>query len=151
MSNEMMLSVSKNIKRIKVNEAGEYITLNFDDQSLLPRLVDLMKEFEAVADEYTIKSAEIGTMPEDTQRERIAKISTEAKFTMEICTQLKQKVDAAFHDEVCRKVFGDITPSVSAFAEFFDQLGGLLRKFAAERDEEFKRKTAKYTEKYNRG
>lgn len=151
MASEVTLNVSKNVKRIKVNEAGEYIVMNLDDQTFIPRLIDLMKGFETAADEYMKKSAEIDSLPEETQQERMAKVAVSAAFNLEVCSMLKQKVDAAFQDEVCRKVFGDITPSVSAFAEFFEQLGALLKQFSAEKAEESQRKIAKYTEKYERG
>ena len=151
MTNEMTLNVSKNVKRIKVNEAGEFITMNLDDQTFVPRLINLMSEFEAASDEYMKKSAEIGAMQEGTQKEQKEKIAAAAAFNLEICTMLKQKVDDAFQDQVCRKVFGDIVPSVTAFAEFFAQINDLLSKFSKELAEERQKKITKYTEKYKRG
>jgi len=150
MSNEMKLNVSSNVKRIQVNDAGEYITLNLDDQSLIPRLLELMKDFEAASKEHTSRAAEIDAMAEDADDDRMAKVAAEAEFNLEICTTLKQKVDDAFGDEVCRKVFGDIVPGVSAFAEFFDQLGSLMKQFGAERTAEAQKRIAKYTDKYKK-
>lgn len=150
MASELTINVSKNIKRIKVNEDGEFIILNLDDQAVIPRLIGLMKEFEAAADEYTKKSAEIADLPEETAEEHNSKIAASAAFNLEVCTMLKQKVDEAFQDEVCRKVFGDITPSVTAFAEFFAQMGELLGKFSKEFAEERQQRIRKYTEKYHK-
>lgn len=150
MASELTISVSKNVKRIKVNEDGEFITLNLDDQAVIPRLIGLMKEFEAAADEYTKKSAEIADLPEETVEEHNSKIAASAAFNLEVCTELKQKVDAAFQDDVCRKVFGDITPSVTAFAEFFAQLGDLLKKFSKESEGERQKRIDKYTAKYHK-
>ena len=150
MSAEMTLNVSKNIKRIKVNEEGEYIELNLDDQTVIPRLVALMNEFENAADEYTQKAAEIGELSEETPQEAKAKISAAANLNLEVCTMLKQKVDEAFQDQVCKKVFGDVVPSVAAFAEFFAQFGELLSKFSKEIAEERKKRIGKYTDKYTK-
>lgn len=150
MSTEMTLSVSRNVKRIKVNEAGEYIEVNLDDQAVIPRLVALMNEFEEAADEYTRKAAEIGELPEETPQESKAKISAAANLNLEVCTMLKQKVDEAFHDRVCNKIFGDVIPSVAAFAEFFAQFGELLSKFSKEIADERKKRIGKYTDKYTK-
>lgn len=150
MNSELSLSVSKNIKRIQVNEAGEYITMNLNDQEFVPRLIRLMKEFEAAADECNEKSSIIDVMPEETQQERMKKIEAAADFKLQICREMKGKVDDAFQDEVCRKVFGHVTPSVAAFAEFFDQIGALLKRFGDEKAEERRRKIAKYTDKYTK-
>ena len=42
------IRISNGEKRIEVNDQGEYITLNFNDQSLLPRFFHLKENFEAL-------------------------------------------------------------------------------------------------------
>ena len=107
---------------------------------------------EAQAD-MLIEAAEQGgfdvlSMPvERTQEEQIARAAAACDFNMKVCEHLKQQVDNIFHDEVCRKVFGNITPTVDAFAEFFLQLAPIVRTAQAERQE----KVRKYTDKYRRG
>lgn len=148
MNNEFTLSVNRNIKRIKVNEAGEFISLDFDDQGMIPRLLDLMEEFEKEADIHAERLADIGEMPEETQDERNAKIVAAATLNLEVCSKMKTAVDDAFGDQVCRKVFGDIIPSVEAFAEFFAQLGAIVARFKVETIRDHDKKIEKYTEKY---
>lgn len=144
------LRVSSQTKKIKVNERGEYITLDFGDQRFLPDLLALMDEFKNAEARYGARAAEIDAMPESTPDESMAKISATAAFNLELCTNLKQRVDETFRDEVCRKVFGDITPSVVAFTEFFDQLGDVIRSFKVEQDEAIQKKIGRYTDKYTK-
>lgn len=144
MKTELAIMLQRGEKRIKVNEAGEYITLNFDDQAFLPRLFNLIQEVEQMAEEGAAKEAEIAALPSDTAAERYAQIAEKVKYDLRVCRELAAKVDAAFGDAVCRKVFGDIVPSVALFGQFFAQLKGVIEKLAAEREEKLK----KYTENY---
>lgn len=146
MEKEFSLKVSKNIKHIKVNDEDEYITINLDDQTFIPRLIELMEECKEAAESFEGRSAEISKMPEGTQADSMKKIAESAAANLEMCSMLKAKIDEAFHDEVCRKVFGEITPSMAMFAEFFEQLGGLLKKFGSERNARLEKYTKKYHE-----
>lgn len=144
------LRVNSRAKRIQVNDQGEYITLDFGDQRFLPDLLALMDEFKAVETDYGSRAAEIDAMPENTQDESTAKIAATAAFNLELCTHLKRQVDEAFRDDVCRKVFGNITPSVAAFAEFFDQLSNIIRALRTEQDETLQKRIEHYTAKYTK-
>lgn len=145
METELSLKVSRNIKYIKVNDEGEYITVDFDDQTFMPRLIGLMEECGEAAKSFEERSAEISKMPEGTQADSMKKIAETATANLEICSMLKAKIDEAFHDDVCRKVFGDITPSVAMFAEFFEQLGMLIKKYGDERKTKLEKYISKYT------
>lgn len=126
---DLSLSVKQNIKRIKVNDAGEYISLNFDDQTLIPRLCSLIDYFGTVAKEHQREADALENMPEENREERNEKIAAFAALQLESCKKLMAKVDDAFRDNVCQKVFGDIVPSVAVFADFFLQLGNLVSDF----------------------
>ena len=67
-------------------------------------------------------------------------------FSAQLCRELKTEVDAAFRDHVCEKVFGNITPSLELFAEFFRQLHPFIKEAAVERNKRIR----KYTEKYQK-
>ena len=137
------ITLQSGVKRIQVNENGDCITFDTRDQGFLAEMVALTKYFEAKRPEYR----EIEAMPSSTQEEQIARAAAACDFNMKVCEHLKQQVDNIFHDEVCRKVFGNITPTVDAFAEFFLQLAPIVRTAQAERQE----KVRKYTDKYRRG
>ena len=143
------LRVERQAKKIQVNDQGEYIVLNLDDQQFLPELLGLMNDFKGIAEKNENRAREIDEMPDGTDKEYMAKAEKSAAFNLEVCEELKQRVDQTFHDDVCRKVFGDIVPSIAAFAEFFDQLGELIKKFTEERRAVQNERVAKYTAKYH--
>ena len=144
------LRVERQAKKIQVNDQGEYIVLNLDDQQFLPELLGLMNDFKGIAEKNENRAREIDEMPDGTDKEYMAKAEKSAAFNLEVCEELKQRVDQTFHDDVCRKVFGDIVPSIAAFAEFFDQLGELIKKFTEERRVAQNERVAKYTTKYHK-
>lgn len=149
MNTELELLFIHGEKRIKINEAGEYITLNFDDQSFLPRLLNLMQEVEQMAEEGTAKEAEIAAMPVETEKERFEQIAAKANYDLQMCRKLSAKIDAAFGDAVCRKAFGNIVPSVALIGEFFAKLKEVIEKLVKEREENSP--IRKYIEKYPGG
>ena len=144
------LRVERQAKTIQVNDQGEYIVLNLDDQQFLPELLKLMNDFKGISEKNESRVREIEEMPDGTDKEYMEKVETSAVFNLEICKELKRRIDQTFHDDVCRKVFGDIVPSVAAFAEFFDQLGDLIKKFTDERRAVQNDRISKYTSKYHR-
>ena len=146
MSNTFSLNINRNVKRIKVNDAGEYITMDLDDQEFIHRLTSLIKEFEIAGDEYLKKSAELAELPEGNSSEYAAKVREEAAFNYAACKELKCKIDAAFGDEVCRKVFGDIVPGITLITQFFQQLSELLKRFNEEKSTKINKYVSSYTE-----
>ena len=144
------LNISRQAKKIKVNDRGDYITLNFGDQRFIPELLALMDELTKSQPDNIARSAEIDAMPEGTREESLAKIAANAAFNLELCTYLQRRVDEIFRDDVCRKVFGDVVPSLDAFYEFFDQLGEVIRGFKRELDEDLQKRIGRYTDKYTK-
>lgn len=144
MNAELNLMITRGAKRIKVNEQGEYITLNFDDQAFLPRFLTLMQEVEEMVAEGSAKETELNAMSEADEKEFIAKIKAKADYDLQVCRKLAEKVDEAFNDNVCQKVFGNIVPSVALFAEFFAQLKTLVEGFAKESTEKMRKHIGKY-------
>lgn len=150
MSEIARIAVNSGVKKIQVNDEGEYITLNMGDQAFIPALLALMRDFETVAEQHTDRAAEIDRMPNGTPKESMEKITAVAAFNLEICNTMKARLDDTFHDEVCRKVFGNITPGLTEFAEFFDQLGTLIKQFGDERFTAAQKRIEKYTAKYHK-
>lgn len=58
-----------------------------------------------------------------------AQLSTVADLYLTVCQQMKERVDAVFADEVCRKAFGNITPGLDAFSEFFEKLSPFVLEY----------------------
>ena len=150
MCEDTKISIERGVKKIQVNDEGECILLPMGDQAFISDLLALTRNFDAVSAQYYERVSEIEKMPDSTQREALEKVSALAAANLEICNTLKASVDATFRDEVCRKVFGNITPSLSAFTEFFAQLSSLVQTFGAELNEERRAKIEKYTAKYHK-
>ena len=78
MSEIARIAVNSGVKKIQVNDEGEYITLNMGDQAFIPALLALMRDFETVAEQHTDRAAEIDRMPNGTPKESMEKITAVA-------------------------------------------------------------------------
>lgn len=113
---------------IEVNDAGETITMNVDDQMFLDRFSTLIEEFRKIAaemDQESIKNT-------DTEKQ-VALIIDRTKSLMD-------RIDDVFGDECCRKVFGNAVPGPYALADFFDQLMPIAEQYMDERQKEISKK-----------
>lgn len=125
--------ISTGAKRIEVNDEGEYITLNLGDQSFLPRLSAIIDNFNAKLPKYESRAKELDSVATENEQDDFKKLKAMAEYNEKIHRDLMTEVDEAFADEVCRKVFGNIVPSMDMFAEFFEQLSPYVQKFGQER------------------
>lgn len=139
------INVASEAVKITVNDAGETITLNLQDQRFMHTVTALVSEFTENAQAYKAKCEKIAAMPHDTNEEKFAQLTAVAAVSNEICSMLKEKVDNVFGADTCKKVFGDIVPSIDAFADFFNQLSEII----AERSSVRMEKLRQYTEKYS--
>lgn len=137
MSENLKLSIDNGTKRIKVNDQGEYIMLPCGDQEFISSFLGLMNEF----------GEKSGQLAQSIREEDLSKA---AALNLQTCDAFKQRVNEVFRDDrCCQKVFGDITPSVTAFMEFFGQLMPFIESYNNERTASIER-ISKYTAKYNR-
>lgn len=133
---------------IEVNDAGETISLPLGDQAFTGGLVELMQTFSQKADELSSAAGKIDTSANTA--EKVNELSAVASLNLRICAEMRERTDALFADEVCRKVFGDIVPSLSAFSYFFDQLSPFVAKYRDDMIAACKKSVEKYTKKYHR-
>lgn len=124
------IRISNGVKKIEVNDDGEFILLPVSDDGFVLNFYRLMEDIKKRGNEL---SEEIGGEETVDYVEKIVAVERE----------IKQKVDALFGDGTCKKVFGDILPSMDLFVEFFGSLVPFLEEYKNER-------TAKM-EKYNAG
>lgn len=142
MSENMKLAIDNGTRKIEVNDQGECIILPLGDQAFVSGLLELMKKFSESAEK--VESA-IDAAEEDTDS-----VLKAVDLNLNVCKEIASQTDSLFRDEVCRKVFGDIVPSLTTFAEFFDKLAPFVRAYGEERTSETKRRIAKYTQKYHK-
>ncbi len=132
------IRVNTGAKRIQVNDDGDCIVLNFADQSLPSRYFTLLEDLNTKRDAYIEKAKEIDAAKADEMERFIAY----AALNLEIHQYMREQVDGLFGADTCKKVFGDIVPSIDLYEDFFTQLSPYFEKYALERK-------AKLQEKYN--
>lgn len=126
---ENKIRVASGVKKIEVNDDGEFISLPVADDNFVVRFYRLM-------DGIGERAKEIGSeIPEyiTGKIEAVEKVVAVEKET-------KREVDELFGDGTCRKVFGDILPSMDLFVEFF----GSLLPFFEEYKQDRMRRMGKY-------
>lgn len=101
------INISSGIKRIEVNDAGEYIILPVGDDSFIQRFVSMMDEIQVQTEATAMDEQDIlGTMTK----------------LVAVDEDVKKKIESLFGEGTCKKVFGDILPGIDMFMEFFEQL-----------------------------
>ncbi|MCM1219707.1 MAG: hypothetical protein NC321_16060 [Clostridium sp.] len=138
------LRVDSGIKKIEVNDNGEYIEIPISDTTFYEKFVTLLKRFEQ-------KQADIEKQAVDLEEKHKDKPDNDADMIIDtvtlysgLCKDICAELDSLFGDGCCRKAFVGIdTPSVELIGDFFEQITPLLQKYAQERNE-------KINLKYNR-
>ena len=87
------INVESEAVQITVNNAGDTIILNVQDQRFMHTVTALVSEFTENAQTYKAKCEEIAAMPHDTTEEKFAQLTAVAAVSNEICSMLKEKVD----------------------------------------------------------
>lgn len=128
-------------KKIQVNDSGDFITLELKNTTFMNGLIGLMRELETNA--QTLLS-QIPTAENDSVEE----VSVSMARAAEVCGQLSARTDEVFGAGTCRKVFGEQAPGIYEFADFFDQIGALVRKYGEEETARAAEIVEKYKGKY---
>lgn len=132
------IRLQRNIKRIEVNDEGECIVLDFDDPELPYRFYGMVKRLEKDRVRFAEEHAErLKGKPAGICAKELA----EAERQLNI--YFRGAVDEVFGEGTCRKVYGDILPSLEMHIRFFDALRPYF-------EEEAKRRRARMN-KYNAG
>lgn len=126
---ENKIRITRGIKKIEVNDDGEFIFLPVSDDGFVVRFYKLMDQISEQAKELEEQEASDITGRLDL---------VEKVVGMEQKT--KRDVEDLFGEGTCRKVFGEILPSMDLFVEFF----GSILPFFEEYKKERMRKMGKY-------
>lgn len=139
------ITLQSGVKQIQVNENGDCITFDARDQGFTERFMNLLKDFTNKKAEYDAEIKELQSMPCDTEEQQIARAIAALEFNSIVCNWMAEQINAVFQDDVKQKVFGDITPTGEAWAEFMYQLAPIVQTAKAEQSERVRKYTAKYT------
>lgn len=132
------IRLQRNIKRIEVNDNGEFITLDFDDLNLPYRYYGMIRRFEKDRAEFAAKLSE---KFKDSSPDLISDELINAERELNI--YLRDAVDEVFGEGTCRKVYGDILPSVKMHLQFFDALRPYFEEEAKRRQQKMNKYSAR--------
>lgn len=132
------IRIARTIKRIEVNDNGEFITLDFDDLNLPYRYYGMLKRLE----KDRVKFAQ---ELQEKLRDKTGMDSAEELVNAErdLNIYFRDAIDEVFGEGTCRKVYGDILPSIDMHLQFFDA----IRPYFEEEAQRRRQKMSKYSAK----
>lgn len=115
---------------IEVNDEGETIVMQTDDQQFVEKFYGLTERIDTIQKKLNTDDAKGMS-----EHEQLKVLIGETKGLME-------EIDGLFGSGSCRKVFGDIIPNPYLIADFFEQLKPIVKRHVDARQK-------KLAEKYN--
>ena len=113
---------------ITVNDEGETIIMNAEDQQFIEKFYGLINKLEEITKE--MQSPDVAQKSEHEQ----------LKFMIEQTKGIMAEIDAMFGPESCRKIFGNIVPDPYLIADFFEQLQPIAERYAGKRQKDIAKK-----------
>ncbi|MDE7242776.1 MAG: hypothetical protein K2O18_02195 [Oscillospiraceae bacterium] len=124
------IRVAAAVKNIEVNDNGDFITLNFSDNSLPDRFFHMLERVQNRAESVRPKEREIREQFDENDEERVKAL---AALYRELHEGIMQEVDALLGPDTCKKVFGNIVPGIELFDDFFCQLIPYFEEYSRDR------------------
>lgn len=134
------IRVDTGVRKITVNDEGETISLNFTDQSFPVRYFNMVDEFQSQQEIFQKEEDDLIKECEENQLSEYERMRKTAAFNLKIHEFFKERVEALFGADACRKVFGDIVPSVDMYMDFISQLAPYFEKYGKERQKKLMQK-----------
>lgn len=134
------IRVDTGVKKIEVNDEGETISLNFADQSFPARYFAMVDEFETQQQVFAKEAESLDQECEEHQLSDYERSRKVAAFNLKVHEFFKERVDGLFGTDTCRKVFGEIVPSVELYVDFISQLAPYFEKYGKERQKKLMQK-----------
>lgn len=136
------IRVNTGAKRIEVNDSGDYIFLDFSDNSFPDRFFSMIDRVQACGNECTKSLEKIGA---DHQEGSEAYVRASAALLRKVHEDIMGEVDAFFGPGTCKKVFGDIVPGIELYDDFFSQLMPYFEQAGKERAQRISKYSAART------
>lgn len=136
------IRVATGAKRIEVNDDGDYITLDFSDNSFPDRFFAMVDRVQELANEAVPEAEKI-----EAQCERGSEgyMRATAALWRKVHEDIMAEVDEFFGPGTCRKVFGNIVPGVELYNDFFNQLKPYVEGAVRERAQRMSKYSAART------
>lgn len=136
------IRVNTGAKRIEVNDNGDYIVLDFSDNSLPDRFFAMIDHVQKHGDDCAKRLEEISAEQKEGSEGYIRATSA---LLRKVHEEIMGEVDALFGPGTCRKVFGDIVPGIELYDDFFTQLMPYFEQAGKERAQRMKKYSASRT------
>ena len=121
--------------KINVNDEGDCIVANVNDNIFMDNLYNLVEKMETFAKE--LKEA-------DVKKDDLESGKAYVELVKEKTRIITTEIDKIFGENACEKVFGKgVSPSGYAIADFFDKLMPVFEKYANERQKKIANKYSK--------
>lgn len=127
------IKIQRGIKRIKLNENGDYLELRINDFTLTRRYSEFLEEVQKIIN-LDKETESLGT-------------SEKLKLLEEKQTMVAQKINSFFGDDICQKAFGTNCPYIDDITDFLMGISELIQKFTGEKISNFKKIEDKYLSK----
>lgn len=136
------IRVATGAKRIEVNDDGDYIVLDFGDNSFPDRFFAMVDRVQERANEAAQEAEKI-----DTQHEKGSEGYMRAAATLwrKVHEDIMEEVDGFFGPGTCKKVFGNIVPGIELYDDFFSQLMPYFEQAGKERAQRMSKYSAART------
>lgn len=129
------LRVDNGIKKIEVNDNGDFISIPISDAAFYERFGGMIKSFEQKQAEIEQKAAALSEKHKDKPFDDVDVTVDSIQLYAELCRYTCGEIDRLFGEGCCRKVFLGITnPGIELIGDFFDQITPLLNQYAQERN-----------------
>ena len=136
------IRVATGVKRIEVNDDGDYIVLDFSDNSFPDRFFAMVDRVQARANEAVPEAEKI-----DAQHEKGSEgyMRATAALWHKVHEDIMTEIDGFFGPDTCKKVFGDIVPGIELYEDFFSQLTPYFEQAGKERAQRMSKYSANRT------
>ena len=130
------------VKKIEVNDQGRhYLPSILRDQSFPARYFAMVDEFEAQQEVFQKEAEALDREFEEKQLSDYERSRKAAAFNLKVHAFFQGAGWTAFWVKgTCRKVFGDIVPSVDLYVDFINQLAPYFEKYGKERQKKLMQK-----------
>lgn len=136
------IRVNTGAKKIEVNDNGDYIVLNFGDNSLPDRFFAMVDRVQDRANKAVPEAEKI-----EAQHEKGSEgyMRATAALWRSVHEDLMAEIDSFFGPGTCKKVFGDIVPGIELYDDFFTQLMPYFEEAGKERAQRMSKYSAART------
>lgn len=119
--------------KISVNDDGDYIVANVNDNAFVEKFYKLVE-----------KTEELSKQLENVKTDEIEETRKYIEVVKESTQKIMDEIDVLFGPDACSKIFGkNVSPSGYAIADFFEQLIPIFQSYAVKRKQKISEKYSK--------